>query len=69
MTTVARQLPSTLTDVRSMSSTASIPRMTNTGSGGNPNEVTVPSRITSAPRGTPATPLLDSINVSNSTNC
>ncbi len=44
MTTVARQLPSTLSDVRSMSSTASIPRITNTGSTGSPNDDTVPEQ-------------------------
>ena len=69
MTTVARQLPSTLSDVRSMSISASMPRIMNTGSVGKPNEPTVPSRITSAPRGTPATPLLVSISVSSRINC
>src|SRR5262252_8550907 len=69
MTTVARQLPRTFNDVRSMSSTASMPRMTRTGSTGNPNDATVPRRMTSAPRGTPATPLLESISVTSRRNC
>src|ERR1044071_4249662 len=63
MTAEARQLPVTFTAVRPMSISASIPMMMKMGSGGSPNEATVPDRITSDARGTPATPLLVSMSV------
>ena len=64
MTTVARQLPTRLMDVRAMSISASTPRITATPSSGNPNWANAPDRITSDARGTAATPLLVSISVS-----
>jgi hypothetical protein len=51
ITTDARQFPNTLTEVRAMSISSSIPRMMNTGSTGRWNDATVPRRITSAARG------------------
>src|SRR2546426_12842088 len=61
ITTVARQLPTTFTDVRAMSINSSMPRIARMGHSGRPNDAAVPSRITSVARGTPATPLLVSI--------
>ena len=68
-TAVARQLPSTFTDVRAMSRSVSMPSSSATPSAGRLNVATVPARITSAARGTPATPLLVSISVSIMTSC
>src|ERR1017187_4427037 len=68
-TAAARQFPSTLTAVRAMSSTASKPSRMAKPSTGRWNVVSVPTRITSAARGTPATPLLVSIRVNIITNC
>jgi hypothetical protein len=50
--------------VRAMSISASTPRMIATPSSGKPNVVRVPERITSAARGTAATPLLVIMSVS-----
>jgi len=58
MTTVAKQFPMTLTEVRAMSINASMPRMRNTGHAGRWNESTVPIRMTKLARGMAATPLL-----------
>src|SRR5436305_296306 len=66
-TTVARQFPITLTQVRPMSISSSTPKMTATPIGPSPagtNVLSVANRITSDARGTPATPLEVSINVS-----
>jgi len=52
MTTVARQLPTTLSDVRAMSISASTPRITATACNGNPNCASAPDRITNDARGT-----------------
>src|SRR5262249_48822299 len=69
ITTVARQLPTTLTAVRAMSMSSSTPRMTITPSTGRLNEASVPRRMTSDARGTPATPFEVSISVSSITIC
>ena len=68
-TALARQLPSTFTEVRAMSIRASMPSSTATPSIGRWKVERVPVRITSAARGTPATPLLVSIKVSIISNC
>ena len=52
-----------------MSIRASIPRMMKTGSAGKLNAESMPSRITSVARGTPATPLLVSMSVKTITSC
>ena len=69
MTTVARQLPITLIAVRAMSINSSTPRIRITPSTGSANDASVPSRITSEARGTPATPFDVSISVSSMTIC
>ena len=68
-TAVARQFPSTFTDVRAMSISVSTPRITAIPSIGRLKRASVPARITSDARGTPATPLLVSISVSIITSC
>src|ERR1039457_2536020 len=68
-TALARQLPSTLVDVRAMSISASTPSRTAAPSMGRWKVVSVPARITSAARGTPATPLLVSMRVSIISSC
>src|ERR1051326_3065692 len=69
ITAVARQFPRTFVAVRAMSINWSMPKMIHTGHAGKWNESTVPTRITSIARGTPATPLLVSISVSTITSC
>src|SRR6185437_9693437 len=64
ITQLAKVFPITFTEVRAISINSSIPRIAITGHKGNPNEDTVPNKITKDARGTPATPLLVSINVS-----
>jgi len=63
-TAAARQLPNMFTDVRAMSISVSTPKISSTPSLGNPNDAAVAASTTSEARGTPATPLLVSINVS-----
>src|SRR5215467_15619398 len=71
-TTVARQLPITFTHVRPMSINSSTPKIIATPIGPSPegtNEFNTASKITSDARGTPATPLELTINVSMIVNC
>ena len=64
ITQLAKVFPITFTDVRAISINSSIPKMAMTGHTGKPKEETVPNKIINDARGTPATPLLVSINVS-----
>ena len=59
----------TLVIVRAMSISSSTPRMSVTPSSGRPYIASVPARMTSEARGTPATPLLVSISVSSIVIC
>src|SRR6266852_5946490 len=68
-TAVARQLPSRFTEVRAISISSSTPRMTAIPSSGRPKVASVPARITSDARGTPATPLLVSMSVISISSC
>ena len=68
ITTVAKQLPNTFTDVRAISISSSIPKMIKIGQTGKLNDAAVPSSITKDALGTPATPLLVNIKVKTITN-
>src|ERR1019366_4184753 len=68
-TALARQFPTTFSEVRAISRIASTPSSTAIPSLGRLKVDTVPARMMSAARGTPATPLLVSIRVSIMANC
>src|SRR5262249_9112331 len=69
ITADARAFPTRFIVVRAMSISTSTPRMTAIASSGSPNAASVPERITSDARGTPATPLLVSISVKTMRSC
>src|SRR5258707_6731769 len=69
MTAEARQLPVTLREVRAISMSASTPRITKIGSVGRWKVAAEAMRTSRLARGTPAMPLLVSINVRTIKSC